>query len=1106
MYLSIIFQIIVSSDEWSESIKDFVEVFLIRPDYIGPYIIIGHPLEVLVYSQMKLQAHPVMKNSLKLKTMKQLILKHQDSTSAKVIFVASGDKAMKLQSYLKRDLNIESFVLHFKLSQYEAQAIYENFANNPGTLLIVSDNSAFQKSLTLKHEDLIIHYDYPESKFNFANRFLHMKNLVQNIYAENSKKPIENCHLILGPKDVDKFKTIKNLLSRTRSNLPENLNKMYQMAEQDKFQRAKHENLCDIVKLKGCCDEMRCKKRHFLNKTEDNFLNLNSDTGVIEFSVIKVLSANHFKVKVLQIKNDGNKSVFKQEQVVIKLFKLNRMDEEKFERKNELDIGQFVCVHDHTDQNWKRGLVRSIDEQVHIELIDEAILKKFKKEEIFNLPEEFDPKILPKLIHEVVILNLKPRDKSSKWPKEANELVRRTLNAHQTTVQSERMCRSRFYLCSNGIFWVSKVQGIEKIHDENISWTPIFEIKEMLEIFSEKNFEHCQNLLKLCQKSNLSTDLFKSLSQIALGDPEQNISLTLPPQKIDLPKYFDFRGAFFDQNELNISVQIVEIYDPFDFYVQLVKFQPQLKNLENDLATEAEEFFQKRLEFEPEIGQICIGQYGGCAQICRVKYLDENFVNFLDYGSQWDLNGGNLAPISKKNLEKLPFQAIHCKLSKIQPINGEEYFSEEAIEHFQKEYVNKFLWVNNPKKISEGFYEVELTIPESNEIVSSKFALDGYGEHEGEILNLENFRIGQEDFLGIQNYNVSDFDPEEVLKELNNFGQISEQLKFDANSNARDETKFQQIHTNPDPSDHDFVPKNHDFDRKNPGRKSMSKSDYSNDSRFDPVDPELDQIDCPYSINKQTLLDDSESDQKLASMNHEVSLINQEINPIDPIDPEIDPVEPGLDPIDPEFNSIGPRIPIYNPDIPEDMPSLAFSQDQNPETKLPDSVTWSQNSRMIILNFNFNKIVKILPSRLNIKVNSKSFDLSYLDISYENSVEIVKLFQIPSLTFFSEVIPNETKINFTPNDLKVHLTKNKAIFWPKICIDPESLQPIKIPWLKHEALEDHSESDNENVEDSNQDLNPNPRKFFYGVRDVESSDEKNFSKSEEDSSSDSSSY
>ena len=70
--------------------------------------------------------------------------------------------------------------------------------------------------------------------------------------------------------------------------------------------------------------------------------------------------------------------------------------------------------------------------------------------------------------------------------------------------------------------------------------------------------------------------------------------------------------------------------------------------------------------------QICVLKWTE-SQICRVKYLGNDRVYFLDYGSESELElDAILVPISKKCLEMLPFQAIRCTLANIKPNEGKK--------------------------------------------------------------------------------------------------------------------------------------------------------------------------------------------------------------------------------------------------------------------------------------------------------------------------------------------------------------------------------------------------------------------------------------------------
>ena len=136
---------------------------------------------------------------------------------------------MACQEWLKKTNGIESNVISENLSSEEAIIIVQNWyiLGNQAPVMIISDKAPFDSPLDLSHLDLVIHYDYPDSKLHFADRFLHLKKCVTSIYDETkSEEKIENCYLLAGPEDCDKIKTIRTLLLRTKSFIPNDLNKV----------------------------------------------------------------------------------------------------------------------------------------------------------------------------------------------------------------------------------------------------------------------------------------------------------------------------------------------------------------------------------------------------------------------------------------------------------------------------------------------------------------------------------------------------------------------------------------------------------------------------------------------------------------------------------------------------------------------------------------------------------------------------------------------------------------------------------------------------------------------------------------------------------------
>ena len=73
--------------------------------------------------------------------------------------------------------------------------------------------------------------------------------------------------------------------------------------------------------------------------------------------------------------------------------------------------------------------------------------------EMFKLPEAFSEANIPRLTAEIVLLNMRPKDQHSKWPKEADELIRKLLSEGRSVYQHrEFICRSKFSFCLRLVF------------------------------------------------------------------------------------------------------------------------------------------------------------------------------------------------------------------------------------------------------------------------------------------------------------------------------------------------------------------------------------------------------------------------------------------------------------------------------------------------------------------------------------------------------------------------------------------------------------------------------------------------------------------------------
>ena len=711
-------QIIVSSDEWSEAIRQYSQAFLMRKEKIGPYFVIANPLEALVYSRLKFKAHICESKADILEKMLRSVTPNQVS----VVFCKNAQSVQSVQDLLQKKY-LETLAITEEMNMFDVkESIRYWLESDTKIVLILSDQCTLETTLRLKHSDVMIHYDYPDSKLQFASRFLHLTKCVTSIYDDEKCDVFEDCHLLLDVQDERQFKTLTDLLKRCKSQIPPQMFQLCELYSNKHRIKLDKQPLCDEVKIFGQCEKMKCKERHFLTPARDtkSFL---PDGGIIEFTKPRVIRANHFLVLIKKIYNEEQEILFDFLKVDLKLLKLNARVE--FEAANDVSIGEIYCFKDKDSCAKRVQVLKRKEQKVTVLFIDEGKDQELYIDQLFTLPDEYSEHFLPRKANEIVLINVRPKDLQSQWPHEANELMRQSLAKNP---QNETICRSKFILELNNTFWVRNFQVLQKAHN---SWSPVAELKEELKMFAEDNFQQSVYLKKLCQDSKIEPARYKTLRQFVqlwTGDSSDRLSTSTCQiaKHTKYPIFKKYRTAFFDQDELAIEVYVTEIFNPDCFYVQLTKFQPQRSALETRLKKEFENFVDKG--FEPIDEQICISNCneGKC---CRVQYLEETQELFLvDHGWYTDYTPSNhkLVPISKATLETLPFQAIRCSLAQVQP-QSQGNWTEETIEYFSQ-YLEQILWVQNPTKVEDGHYKVDLTLPSTFEPVATLLAKAGHCE------------------------------------------------------------------------------------------------------------------------------------------------------------------------------------------------------------------------------------------------------------------------------------------------------------------------------------------------------------------------------------------
>ena len=156
--------------------------------------------------------------------------------------------------------------------------------------------------------------------------------------------------------------------------------------------------------------------------------------------------------------------------------------------------------------------------------------------------------------------------------------------------------------------------------------------------------------------------------------------------------------AFLPLKEAQLRVVVTEVFSPGHFYVRNYAFTEQLQMLEKDLASHVKAPAKHGDLFE--VGTVWIGrEAGGCGRVkileeqdeglcdpdafltkCRFLsiclrklFLGDSFlVRFLDAGWERILEPSDLFPITPELINRLPYQAVRCKLNNVTPLDQEQ--------------------------------------------------------------------------------------------------------------------------------------------------------------------------------------------------------------------------------------------------------------------------------------------------------------------------------------------------------------------------------------------------------------------------------------------------
>ncbi|XP_075733101.1 uncharacterized protein LOC119176121 isoform X2 [Rhipicephalus microplus] len=665
-------QIIVCSTMWSSGLNWFIRMTSLSQN---PLIVFTSFFEAAIYAQVPTVASYVHPNS-----RQETLLRIVEGSLGRKVVVCTADKesAISLQRLLL-STSINCLLLYDELPMAKIWEITDEWNSvRPRTVLpvlVAQDNVLSLASI--RDAAVLIHYDVPElSKYNFGFRFSVLADRMRSFIDEGALYTADEpvAHLILSSGNRSLSVQLVDFLGRLGTNVPDGLARLA-LEEQAKASSNLNVALCRNLKAFGHCEnqtmtgEKGCYYRHKVLLAADHtrvWEDLPSQ-GLVLIVVTKVVNATCFYAWILQHWDTSSNSTNERKFVVKENLELHnamlslndffmKPGNFKYVDSNVVPKVGEVYGLEHTVGHFRRVLVLSITPKksapasitvFHMDYGDKSTVAARR---LLHLPRELAN--LRPFIMEVFCCRIQPQDCDLDWTFQANH------KSYELVLRKELL--GKIVLRLGNTLWLDPLVLWESLPFVDAK-VPLQNVRSTL---IEANLA-CNNATHLESLRNMAAEagvLLPNLSEMNKERSEDDSANTVVNQHCT---------AFLDMKDFN-HVYLWKVTSPSDFYIQPLKFNSCLDELENNIQkTMKRRELRKLRSCHP--GALCIAHYNNDGwyrgEVQEVLNSSEVNVFFPDYGDTARCPRDELfKPLSWMML--LPYQGIQCSLAGIVSPSG----------------------------------------------------------------------------------------------------------------------------------------------------------------------------------------------------------------------------------------------------------------------------------------------------------------------------------------------------------------------------------------------------------------------------------------------------
>nr|CAD7393674.1 unnamed protein product [Timema cristinae] len=712
-------QMVFVSEMWTPTIE-----FLADRVAENSSVCIGSCLEAAVYAKLKPNLHfvePLIKDN------KLIEVLGSNSNIIKTIIVCQTAKEVIHVVTLLESFNFITLGVHEKKFHFVTTELITEWKHSKSgcySVLVCSDDVLLE--LKIMDAMKLIHYDLPtNSKTQFGYRFSCLMDNYRNIFQQLDEDRLEcSVHIFVDINDVHQFPSVISFMKRLGAVMPREVDEKVEIVEREMEHLKISQPLCFNVKAFGdCWKGSNCPNRHFISLDLDH--GDLPDHGEVKVKILHVHSAQCFSVRLLEHK--GKNGVMtpipnSYWNIAVDLNKLFRDPETRYPASN-LTVGDICAVKVGTnlfqrvrvDKIISSGY-KSKPSSVRVTFMDEGSVKEYKDYALMALPKELQ--VLPPQAVEVYLCNVLPCDEDTVWNWSANEAM---YNWVQENVAEERegvYMVGKIVLTLGNTLWLDPFMARQHLEDLGNDVFIMSLRKELLKHgYAVDNPQHLEKLYSLCHDADIpvpcmsqkaETDQLNDQRYVVNEQQEDSVSLKEQEDSVSPKEQYLHTDMIkdevithnspFKKNEvikrektlLNGSdkkrqalkpqwafipkdewcpVLLRSAINPNEVFVQVEKFSESLERLSKDLQAHVQ---KQHVPVTPEIGLFCLGLFPEDnlwyrAQIVQITNDKKVELFFVDHGDFQFVDVDSLADITDTLINKLPFQAIECRLVGVKP-------------------------------------------------------------------------------------------------------------------------------------------------------------------------------------------------------------------------------------------------------------------------------------------------------------------------------------------------------------------------------------------------------------------------------------------------------